>query len=65
MQSGCIKGIQSLLAIPCAIGDIVDGSVRLRLSSTVVGIRPSVALGEKRAGQLGASVLPVDIVVGV
>lgn len=56
---------QSILAISCAVGDVVNGTVRLRLSTIVNGVLNAMALAEKRACQKWASVLSINIMIGI
>lgn len=52
------------LAPSVRIGDEVEAAVGLALAAKVVGVGCVVAEREERAGELGASALAVDIVVG-
>lgn len=47
----------SILAPPVTIGDEINTSIGLTLSSLVVSVGFSVAAGEQRASELGATAL--------
>lgn len=40
------------------VGDIIDATIGLSLTTTVVGVRASMAEREQRASELGATILP-------
>lgn len=46
-----------LFAVPSALGNVVEASIGLGLSTGVISIIRGVAAGEERAGEEGASTL--------
>ena len=53
----------SKLAVTITVDDVVNTSIRLGLTTAVVGISGGVAVGEQRASEKRAGILSVYIVV--